>query len=204
MSTGIENELEERNKEFYELLKYIDIKSYESEISDLKSINNHSATKDKNRLLSNVYNALSQKDPAAALVNLRPDYFGDRQLSDFKEYCKALSTAYVRTMHGDGEPAVLSYNQFSGLGSINGTPIRVRGTNKKIFTLLSNNVNRPLDKGLVWRTAGHRGKPTSKNDVVIFNTYITNLRRSLGGISPKQLRLEKSLVELWAVQSLTD
>lgn len=111
--------------------------------------------------------------------------------------------ARFKAMHEDGEPAEIVYNPASGRGKLNGTPFRLKGRNKKIFTVLFNNPNIEIDKGKVWRAAGRRGNPQDNNDTIILNSYLTNLRRALGGVSPKQLRLRKT-VKLWIIENLTD
>jgi len=110
--------------------------------------------------------------------------------------------AYIGNLHKE-EPATIIYNPHAGICSVNGHEQRLKDRNKRIFTLLFNNANKPLDKGTVWRAAGRRGTPQDDNDTIIFNSYITNLRRALNGISPDQLRLNKT-VELWAYTYLTD
>lgn len=194
-------ELHSREEAFLDLFRYIDVKSYE--VGNLrKQVLPHEKDHDDQKRKSDLYGALKQKDPIAAVAKLRPDYYGDKQFNPL-ELAKELSVAYVRTFHDDGEPGIIEYNPFSGKGSLNGRPVNLRGVNKRIFTLLSNNVNKPLSKGAVWRAAGRRGNPQDTNDNIELNTYITNLRRSLGGLSPQQLRLNQT-VELWAVQSLTE
>lgn len=196
------DELATRKQRFDDLFKYIDVKSFE--VNNLRNdVKMDERIQTTMKRESELLNALSSKDPIKAIKKLRPDYYGDRTFNPL-ELATELSIAYVRSFHDDGEPALLDYNQFSGTGTLNNRPIRVRGVSKKIFTILSNNVNKPIDTGFIWRAAGNRGLPTHKQDIIEINTYITNLRRSLGGISPSQLRLKNRTVELWAVQSLTD
>lgn len=196
------DDLATREQRFDDLFKYIDVKSFE--VNSLRNnVKMGERIQTNTKRESELLNALSSKDPVNAIKKIRPDYYGDRTFNPL-ELATELSISYVRSFHDDGEPALLNYNQFSGTGTINDRPIRVRGVSKKIFTILSNNVNKPIDTGFIWRAAGHRGLPTLKQDTIEINTYITNLRRSLGGISPAQLRLKNGTVELWAVQSLTD
>lgn len=111
--------------------------------------------------------------------------------------------AYIRSLHDDGEPANIVYSPAKGRGTINGKAFKLKGPNKRIFTLLFNNPNKPIDKQLVWQAGGEDGNLETKYDTIVLNTYITNLRRSLKNISPQQLRLKKTL-ELWAYTNLTD
>lgn len=151
------------------------------------------------------YKLLKKLDQEKIITLITPvvkDYF-EIAVYDNQKLYKRLLMAKLRTMHDDGEPAFITYSSHSGKGTLNGKPFRLKGKNKQIFTMLVNNVNKPLDKGKVWRAGGRKGKPKYNDETITLNSYITNLRRALGGISPTQLR-QKKTVELWAYVNLTD
>ena len=122
---------------------------------------------------------------------------------DSKRYSLELRRLHIRCYHAEGEPAQIEYDVKKGLVKIADKEIKLQKRNKKIFSVLYERRNHEIDKGIIWRAAGRRGRPTSPDEIIDFNTYITNLRRALGGISPKQLRMKKN-VELWTTRQITD
>lgn len=119
------------------------------------------------------------------------------------ELSKILRLTYIDSLHSDTKPAIVTYNAHSGLCTFNGHSCTLKKRNKKIFTKLYEHINEPINKDVLWKASGHSTAIADGNDVIEFNSYITNLRRALGGASPKQLRLRKN-VELYGIAFLTD
>lgn len=182
----------ERYREFLDLIKCLDTKK-----------NPHKQDVDKD-IISRTIRAICDESPVEAISRLRLDS-DHTNIKDILELAVALRKSYIRCFHNFGEPADIQYSLKSGVAVINGKIKKLKRRNKRIFNLLIENVNNPVNKNIVWRAAGRRGKinQTDLNDTYEFNSYITNLRRALGGISPAQLILKKT-VELWAVVNLTD
>ena len=109
----------------------------------------------------------------------------------------------VGRLFPDTSPAQVAYWPNSGICHFNGFKTRLKGRNKRIFTYLFNNPNKEIDKNILWRISGKRGKIRDANDIILFNSYITNLRRALGGAKPSHLRLRKTVM-LYSHSYLTD
>lgn len=135
-------------------------------------------------------------------INLEPETL-TFVIEERKRLQQLYDRALIRNIYDEDEPAEVYYNPHSGDIIFNGVRRKLKGRNKKIFTLLYNNMNEQLDKGKIWRAAGRRGKPSGLDDTWTFNSYITNLRRAVGGASPQHIRLDKT-VQLWATVKLTD
>lgn len=151
------------------------------------------------------YRLLKELDEAKIIVLIDPPENDSYEIGiiDSSKLGERYRKAYIRSLHDDGEPANIIYWPAAGICKVNGYRVRLKGKNKRIFTALFNHANKPIDRGFVWRAAGRRGKPRDDADTITLNADVTNLRRALGGISPKQLRL-RGTVELWAYTYLTD
>ena len=102
-----------------------------------------------------------------------------------------------------GDQARIIYSTTSGTGTLDGKPFTLPPTSKRIFNYMVKNPNVPIDKGYIWRAAGRRGNVHTSSDTITFNTYVTNLRRELGGASPNHIRLKRQ-VQLHAIVDITD
>ena len=123
-------------------------------------------------------------------------------ISRFKSFYVNLFESIPSTGHG----ARIIYCTRTGRGKMNGKPFKLnRGSrNRKIFEHLVKRPNQYLTKKKLWIVAGEKGKFVEDKDKVIeFNTIITTLREALSDISPKHLRLKKTII-LDAEVTLTD
>lgn len=127
-------------------------------------------------------------------------YFG---IMDQSRLATIYRLTHVDKKYDDIKPAIISYNPHSGLCLINQYQVKLKNRNKRIFTKIYENVNEQVPKDKIWKAAGQRTTIKTSDDLILFNSYITNLRRALGGIPSGQLRLKKT-VELYGITFLTD
>lgn len=106
-----------------------------------------------------------------------------------------------------GHGARVIYSTKTGRGKVNGKDFRLnrRSRNRKVFEYLVKRPNQYVTKNKLWQIAGEKGKfdEQSTDHVIIFNDIIQAQREALKNISPKQLRLKKTVI-LDAEVTLTD
>lgn len=121
----------------------------------------------------------------------------------FKAFYIELFESIPSTGHG----ARVIYSTKTGRGKVNGKAFRLnrRSRNRKVFEYLVKRPNQYVTKNKLWIIAGEKGKygEQKEDDVNIFNDIIQSLREALKNISPKQLRLKKTVI-LDAEVTLTD
>ena len=121
----------------------------------------------------------------------------------FKSFYIELFESIPSTGHG----ARVIYSTKTGRGKVNGKAFRLnrRSRNRKVFEYLVKRPNQYVTKNKLWIIAGEKGKygEQKEDDVNIFNDIIQSLREALKNISPKQLRLKKTVI-LDAEVTLTD
>lgn len=123
-------------------------------------------------------------------------------ISVFKDFYIELFESIPATGHG----ARIIYSTKTGKGKMNGKHFKLnRGSrNRQVFQYLVKHPNKYHSKNQLWKIAGEKGKFVEDQDGVIeFNTIITTLREALADISPKHLRLKKTVI-LDAEVTLTD
>lgn len=119
---------------------------------------------------------------------------------------KAFYTVLFESIPSTGNGARIIYSTKSGRGKVNGKPFKLnrRSRNRQVFNYLVKRPNKYHSKKKLWGIAGEKGKYIDDTDGVIeFNTIITTLREALSDISPKHLRLKKTVI-LDAEVTLTD
>lgn len=121
----------------------------------------------------------------------------------FKTFYIELFESIPSTGHG----ARVIYSTKTGRGKVNGKSFRLnrRSKNRKVFEYLVKRPNQYVTKNKLWVIAGEKGKfdERSTDHVNIFNDIIQAQREALKNISPKQLRLKKTVI-LDAEVTLTD
>lgn len=119
---------------------------------------------------------------------------------------KTFYTELFESIPANGHGARIIYSTKTGRGKMNGTTFKLNrnSRNRKVFEYLVKRPNQYLTKSKLWVVAGEKGKFVDDTDGVIeFNTIITTLREALADISPKHLRLKKTVI-LDAEVTLTD
>lgn len=99
-----------------------------------------------------------------------------------------------KTLDDPNAPAIVIYDPATGRGTVNGKSVKLTRQNKAIFNLLVKSPGKPVDRDVLWRAAGHKGKIQQSYHKQEFNTHITNLRKALGKISPQQLQLSDDVL----------
>lgn len=106
-----------------------------------------------------------------------------------------------------GNCARIIYSTKTGRGRVNGIAFKLyrRSRNRKVFEYLVKRPNQYITKSKLWVTAGEKGKfdEHDPDHVNIFNDIIQALREALKNISPKHLRLKKTII-LDSEVTLTD
>lgn len=106
-----------------------------------------------------------------------------------------------------GKSARIVYSTKTGRGKVNGNSFRLnrRSRNRKVFEYLVKRPNQYLTKNKLWQIAGEKVKfdELEADHVNIFNDIIQALREALKNVSPKHLRLKKTVI-LVAEVTLTD
>ena len=120
---------------------------------------------------------------------------------------KAFYQNLYESVPSAGNGARIIYSIRTGRGKVNGNTFRLnrRSKNRKVFEYLVKHPNQYVTKNKLWVIAGEKGKfdDQSTDDVIIFNDIIKAQREALKNISPKQLRLKKTVI-LNAEVTLTD
>ncbi len=97
-----------------------------------------------------------------------------------------------------GKKARIVYSTKTGRGKVNGNSFKLnrRSRNRKVFEYLVKRPNQYLTKNKLWQIAGEKGKfdEQDPDHVNIFNDAIQALREALKNISPKHLRLKKTIM----------
>ena len=124
-------------------------------------------------------------------------------VSGFKSFYQNL----YESIPSAGNGARIIYSTRTGRGRVNGNKFRLNrpSRNRKVFNYLVKRPNQYVTKNKLWQIAGEKGKfnEHSTDDVNIFNDIIKALREALKNISPKHLRLKKTVI-LVAEVTLTD
>ncbi len=124
-------------------------------------------------------------------------------VSGFKSFYQNLYESVPSVGYG----ARIIYSTRTGKGKVNGNIYRLnrRSKNRKVFEYLVKRPNQYVTKNKLWVVAGEKGKFDELNPdhVNIFNDIIQAQREALKNISPKQLRLKKTVI-LDAEVTLTD
>ena len=124
-------------------------------------------------------------------------------VSGFKAFYQNLYESIPSTGNG----ARIIYSTRTGKGSVNGSAFRLnrRSRNRKVFEYLAKHPNQYITKNKLWVIAGEKGKFNKQNTdhINIFNDIIKAQREVLKDISPKLLRLKKTVI-LDAEVTLTD
>jgi hypothetical protein len=106
-----------------------------------------------------------------------------------------------------GNCARIVYSTKTGRGKVNGNAFKLnrRSRNRKVFEYLIKRPNQYLTKNKLWQIAGEKGKfdELEPDHIIIFNDIIQALREAVKNISPKHLRLKKTIY-LDAEVTLTD
>lgn len=126
-------------------------------------------------------------------------------ITDIESF-KSFYTNLSESIPSAGNGARIVYSTKTGRGKLNGKPFKLnrKSRNRKVFEYLARRPNKYVSKSQLWVVAGEKGKYSGDGDsVIIFNTIITTLREALNDLSPKYLRLKKTVI-LDAEVTLTD
>lgn len=120
---------------------------------------------------------------------------------------KTFYTELFESIPSTGKSARIIYSTKTGRGKVNGNSFKLnrRSRNRKVFEYLVKRPNQRLTKNKLWQIAGEKGKfdEVEPDHIIIFNNIIQALREALKNISPKHLRLKKTIF-LDAEVTLTD
>ncbi len=120
---------------------------------------------------------------------------------------KTFYTELFESIPSAGKSARIVYSTKTGRGKVNGNSFKLnrRSWNRKVFEYLVKRPNQSLTKNKLWQIAGEKGKfdEVEPDHIIIFNDIIQALREALKNISPKHLRLKKTIF-LDAEVTLTD
>jgi hypothetical protein len=123
--------------------------------------------------------------------------------SGFKTFYQNLYESIPSTGNG----ARIIYSTRTGRGKVNGNVFKLnhRSRNRKVFEYLVKRPNQYVTKSKLWNIAGEKGKfnELEPDHIIIFNDSIQALREAVKNISPKHLRLKKTIF-LDAEVTLTD